>query len=90
MKRTKTILPLEKPKRIFKPSLPITEKETVKTKQISTSRKRSIVVCSDSKRCWYKGTCPHREKHVETEKCEISFCSIMNISNCKCVKPEKK
>lgn len=90
MKRTKTILPLEKPKRIFKPSFHIAEKETVKTKPVLTSRKRSLVVCSETKKCWYKGTCPHREKHIETEKCETSFCSIMNISNCKCVKPEEK
>lgn len=90
MKRTKTILPLEKPKRIFKPSLPITEKETVKTKPISPSRKRSIVICSIANKCWYGKTCPHKVPHVHSENCNLDFCSIMNFKNCKCVKPEEK
>lgn len=47
------------------------------------------VICEAAKTCWYQGTCPHRVPHYRSESnCEVSFCSLLNLKNCRCTEVE--
>lgn len=50
----------------------------------SAKQRTGLVICDGTKngKCWFDGHCPHKEPHEYNERCEVSFCSLMQISCC--------